>query len=605
MSKLEKILFYITLIKIVLLKKFLKEEEEEKLIDISPYNYPKPIDKEDEYNIAILGTNDIHGSYFPLDNNIKNETYKSGGLEYLGKYINILRDEWKERFLWFDIGDQFQGGLENKLSNCSIITDFFNIMKLDAATIGNHEWDFEREFIEKRMNESNFKYIVSNIEEISTHKKEFLPNQIRYQILSAGKIKIGLIGLTTLFTKSTSFSKDVKNINFLNYIDTIQEISQILRPKTNVIILLPHLGITCPNQTNEEKYTLKLIDKETKFSKCYENEELYILLKNLPKGLIDVVVFGHTHETYHQWLFDYPLISSINNGKYANIMYLSFKLNTKGEYEYNNDKTIIEGPIPICEKIFDKTLHCRAIKENEISKQGKLKYYKFHNVKITSEESLRELSKKWEVKLEEIKKDIIIKSEEILKHEKKKAESVLGNLFASMIQIITKSDFSIVNSGGFRSEWPKGNISRANFESMFPFSNQIVSFKIDGKNAKKLMKIIQNGDFSFYVTSGLKQISIVNNNIKKLVNIKLFDGVTEKEFDDEKIYTIGTLDFLIFGGDDFGKVIKWYNIKEVKYFGDMKDISIDFLKKMGVIVSKYWYDIRNPRMKIININNRN
>ena len=40
MTKLEKILFYITLIKIVLLKKFLKEEEEEKLIDISPYNPP-------------------------------------------------------------------------------------------------------------------------------------------------------------------------------------------------------------------------------------------------------------------------------------------------------------------------------------------------------------------------------------------------------------------------------------------------------------------------------------------------------------------------------------------------------------------------------------
>ena len=104
-----------------------EETNENDVIDITKYDYPKPTDTDDEYNIAILGTNDIHGAFFPLDIKFRhnNFTYKSGGLEYLGKYISILREEWKERFIWLDAGDQFQGGFENKLSNGTIITDFF------------------------------------------------------------------------------------------------------------------------------------------------------------------------------------------------------------------------------------------------------------------------------------------------------------------------------------------------------------------------------------------------------------------------------------------------------------------------------------------------
>ena len=64
------------------------------IIDITPYEYPSPIETESEYNIVIMGTNDIHGSYFPSEINLtsSNITYKSGGLQYMGKYINLLRE---------------------------------------------------------------------------------------------------------------------------------------------------------------------------------------------------------------------------------------------------------------------------------------------------------------------------------------------------------------------------------------------------------------------------------------------------------------------------------------------------------------------------------
>ncbi len=575
-----------------------KENDDDKIIDLSNYDYPKPIDTEDEYNIAILGTNDIHGTYFPLEVKFRNNnfTYKSGGLDYLGKYISILREEWKDRFIWLDAGDQFQGGYENKLSNGSIITDFFNIMNLSAATFGNHEWDYERKFIEPLMKKSNFNYIISNIQEISSRKKIFLPNQKEYQIIKAGKINVGIIGLTTKLTKSTSYSRDVQNVNFLDYIDTIQKISPILRNQSDVIILLVHFGITCPEQNDDEKYTLKIINKTTSFSKCLENEELHILLENLPKGLIDVVVFGHTHEIYHQWLFDYPIISTVNNGKYTNIMYLSFKKNSNGKYEFNKDKTLIEGPIPICEKIFEKSHQCRVIKEKEIDKYGKLLNYKFHNKLIEKENKLKNLSNFWNEKLIGVRNDIIVTTEDKLSHKKRDAESIFGNLIVTMIQKVTNSDLSIINSGGFRTEWAEGNISMENIESMFPFSNNIVSFQMTGKEIKKMFSIIQTGYYAYYLTSGVNQIILDYGDYKKIGSIKLYDGVYEKEIENDKNYTIGTYDFLIlYGGDDFKKILNWYTIKEEREFGDLKENLVPFLKQMKKIVSKNWYDNKKPR----------
>ena len=222
------------------------------IIDISQYEYPKPIDTEDEYNIAILGTNDIHGAYFPSLVNLSNLniTYYSGGLVYMGKYINLLREEWKEQFIWLDAGDQFQGALENNISDGSIITDFYNIMNLTDATFGNHEWDFGREFIEKRMNESNFNYIIGNLQEISTRKKEFLPKQLRTKIINVGKIKVGIIGLTTVQTPITS-AANLTDIDFLDYSRVIEELSTDLRNKTDVIILLAHFGMDCSKQSHD------------------------------------------------------------------------------------------------------------------------------------------------------------------------------------------------------------------------------------------------------------------------------------------------------------------------------------------------------------------
>jgi hypothetical protein len=65
----------------------------------------------------------------------------------------------------------------------------------------------------------------------------------------------------------------------------------------------------------------------------------------LPVGTVDGIVQGHRHKFSHHFIRGVPVIGTINGGFYFNVMYLKF-------YNKQIYDRIIEGPIPVCEKIF-------------------------------------------------------------------------------------------------------------------------------------------------------------------------------------------------------------------------------------------------------------
>ena len=137
-----------------------KIKEDEDLIDISTgYTHVNPSDRTYFY-IALVGTNDIHGHFYPDQLEIGDYKYTQGGLDYLSKYINILRDEFPERVLFLDAGDLFKGSTESVLSDGDIMTESLNLMGCDGATFGFHEYDYSREFLEKKVSQVKFTYLA-------------------------------------------------------------------------------------------------------------------------------------------------------------------------------------------------------------------------------------------------------------------------------------------------------------------------------------------------------------------------------------------------------------------------------------------------------------
>ena len=123
----------------------------------------------------------------------------------MGNYLSIMKEQWGDRLLYTDAGDQFQGGLEGRFEPGNIIMDFFNALNLDKSALGNHEFDFGLPFLNNYMNSSKFDWIIDNIKDINTGKYIVFPHQKKSMIVEVGdlKIKLGIIGLATKETPAS------------------------------------------------------------------------------------------------------------------------------------------------------------------------------------------------------------------------------------------------------------------------------------------------------------------------------------------------------------------------------------------------------------------
>ncbi len=569
-----------------------KKELKESIINISDYKYPTPDDSTYDY-IAIMSTNDIHGAYYPQYIN-GSTSYSYGGVEYLGKYISIMREEWGDKFMWLDGGDIFQGGLESALSKGDIMTDFMNKMQCNASTIGNHEWDYGQDFLIRQMARSQFPYIVDNILNTTSNKTLFLPNQVITKIFDFGKIKIGVIGITTVTTPQTTFG-DLHGIKFLDYSDIIIREAKELRKKTNSVILLSHAGMKCLKD-GDSKLKLQIWTKNSKQKECNPEDEIYILLNALPEHTVDAVVAAHKHDVTHHWINGTPVFSSLNNAVYSQIMYLPFD---KKSGKLIRDEIKMESPLPVCEKVFEKTRRCTPMNPKDVKKLGKLSKFSFHGTVIEKEPLLKNISETYWPKYNNFVSSIITKSNDVLQMNKN-SENSLGNLYCDIMRRATGADVSILNSGAFRNTWNPGQISLANIFGMSPFETRIVTVEMTGEELLKMLEQTQGGKYGFYPTSGLKLLVSLEPK-KKLYYAKLFDGLYEYPIENNKTYTVATTDFDIpYGGDDFADVMKWYKPRNLKYYDVVRNTIIDYLKRVATIKDKQFVRSSLPRMRIVN-----
>jgi 2',3'-cyclic-nucleotide 2'-phosphodiesterase (5'-nucleotidase family) len=563
-------------------------------INISDYDYPlAQKDKVDEYTIAIFGTNDIHGTVFPseITHPLTKEQYQYGGLSYLATYLKILRSDWGERLLWLDSGDQYQGGIESRLSNGTIILDFFNTLLPNSSAIGNHEFDYGIKFLEDKLEEANFNYVASNIYNITTNEFGTLPNTKITKLLTVGDIKLGIIGLTTVDTPfTTSLLNVTKYLGFASYREIVIRLSKQLRDHgANAIILNTHVGTECAKDY-EAKMVLEVRDKSTRQADCENSSEMNQLLQSLSNGTVDAVIGGHVHDIVHHWVNGVPISQSMNGGYYSQVMYLTFNKTTK---QLISDDTKIEGPLPTCEKIFKHNQRCDYIAPSDAHLNDTLVNYTFHNRVIQKDTTLDHIFNKWWEEIKPYKETIGYT--DILLTRDYNSENALGNFITDCLINVTRADFSIVNTGNFRTTWYPGNIMVESVYNMFPFENKLYTIEVTGADFKRITEILQKGKSAFYQYGGAKMDLKLNP--KRLVegSLKLIDG---SAIEDGKMYTLALTDFLLGGGDDFKDVITWLKVKNLKKLDMMRDYIIKCVRDHGVIKKE---DVLNPFIKRLNV----
>jgi 5'-nucleotidase len=219
--------------------------------------------------ITILHTNDVHSHIDPFGPEDGRNANK-GGVARRASLVESLRKE-NPNTLLLDAGDIFQGTPYFNYYGGELEFKLMSMLKYDAATIGNHDFDNGIEGLYAQMPHAKFDFVSANYNFsntiMDTHVKP-------YKVFMKDGIKIGVFGLG--IELDGLVLKDMyKETEYLNPIEIAQDMSRILRTEEHcdLVICLSHLGYHYKNAPN--KVSDLVLARSTKE--------------------IDLIIGGHTH----------------------------------------------------------------------------------------------------------------------------------------------------------------------------------------------------------------------------------------------------------------------------------------------------------------------
>ncbi|MDY0151109.1 MAG: bifunctional UDP-sugar hydrolase/5'-nucleotidase [Candidatus Cloacimonas sp.] len=187
--------------------------------------------------IRILHTNDSHGSYIPQ----KSKQGAWSGYATLEYYLNQERSASK-RTLYLDAGDQQTGSVFASLPFKSAIggavIESFNLLKLDASTFGNHEFDQSQANTIQLNKLANYPFISTNLQ--TQDGKPF--GGVPYKIFSLDSLKVGVFGFTLTELPEKVRHESIAGLKILPYKQALDKYLDEVDKQTDLIILLTHIG---------------------------------------------------------------------------------------------------------------------------------------------------------------------------------------------------------------------------------------------------------------------------------------------------------------------------------------------------------------------------
>ncbi len=237
-------------------------------------------------HITILHTNDVHSHVDTFPEN-HSQFPNLGGVARRAGLVEQIRNE-NPNTLLFDAGDIFQGTPYFNFYGGELEFKLMSMLKYDAATLGNHDFDNGIEGFLAQLPYAKFDFLSANYDFSNTALDGFVQP---YKTFLVDDIKIGVFGLgielNGLVTK-----KLYKETKYHNPIEIAQDTGRILKEneKCDLVICLSHLGYAYNNPQKPDDLKLAA---QTQY--------------------INLIIGGHTHT-----FLDKPTI--VKNQKGENVL---------------------------------------------------------------------------------------------------------------------------------------------------------------------------------------------------------------------------------------------------------------------------------------------
>lgn len=243
--------------------------------------------------LVILHTNDTHSCIYPLNAHLA-DTMLAGRGGFIRR-TEMLRQE-RQRYpqlLLLDSGDFSQGSSYYTLYKGDVEVELMNLMGYDAATIGNHEFDFGVENMARLFRKAKFPIVCANYDFTGTPLEGIVKP---YTVIRRDGLKIGVFGLSPQLD-GLVLATSCAGVKYNDPVKAANDVARTLKEKEkcDVVICLSHLG-----------WDILGLD----------DTELMPQVRN-----VDIVLGGHSHTYFEQMKYIKDLdgrdIPNDQNGKHG------------------------------------------------------------------------------------------------------------------------------------------------------------------------------------------------------------------------------------------------------------------------------------------------
>jgi 5'-nucleotidase len=536
--------------------------------------------------IKLLATNDFHGRLEPPSGDL-------GGAAYLSTRMQAIKDA-NPYVLQVDAGDLV--GATPVLSNLFYdepTVEAMNIMGLDVQTVGNHEFDRgQNEILRRRdggcyqgdcdyrggmpFEGQDFETLSSNVIIASTGQaltlertikrfdwgptskdqcrgngwRDFAEMQFRNQgqcvsfVASNGRaggqgsnqtplggVNVGFVGVTTVNTPNVVSPVGIQGLVFQTEAEAVnREVANLEADGADVIVVLMHEGgrqdVANPDPNACVNFTGAAAN----------------IIPQFTDG-IDVVVTGHTHQSYICDFADGPLVTQA--------------------FEYGK-------------RFSEITLEVDVRTGDVVSRDGFN-----HDVTrdVTPDPEIQALIAHYQALAGPALREVVGTSLVPIPRTGRAAESIQGNLAADALIDQYGTDFAFQNSGGLRADLTRPptavdppqldenglyNIARENVLAVWPFGNIVALAEVDGPTLKAILDngVYEVGGGRFMQVAGLRVDYYVDGTTPAgfprgvIANVQYwnhpdFPNGTPVDLSPSASYTIALNDFMAAGGDNY------------------------------------------------------
>ncbi len=483
--------------------------------------------------LTILYSNDLHAHVEPQIVPWVSDTRPVGGFANIATLVKREKAA-NPNTVYFDAGDFFTGPYISSLTRGEAIIDVMNYLGLDAACVGNHEFDHGWRNAQTQFARAKFPILNGNIFLKGTDTL-FWPHP--YIILRSGGLRLGVIGLHERFAfYDTTSAEMVDGVEARDEKVYLRKYIDELKGKVDLIILLTHIGIPGTQSTRGENDVARNHSHDIQ------------LARDVPG--VDIMVTGHPHSGTPE-----PLISN-------------------GTIIVSTDAYTIElGKLEIS---YDK-------KKHKITKyKNTLKF--LYDDEVPDDAATAAAINKWKEKLKVITDEKVTTTKAPFTRSYGE-ESNMGDMVAdAMLDAYPQFDFAVTNSGGLRQDIDAGVVHVGDLISAFPFPNTIVQLEIKGSDMREIF------EHGASLTNGIVQVSkgveVVYDASKQVGQRIVKCNINGVPLNDGRTYRVLTSNFLADGGDGF------LTFKRNSFY---KNTSVEILQAMVKYLKKF--DVYEPKLE--------